>query len=126
MIIKGSVHIGNYIYVRCLSHSEDTVGDVRLYPLSGVVLVEECTVANPAKGGGTWVITGRTHEKLHSLISPDDHETEVGNADKIVGWDGSGVPEGKETEDLPTEDLPTEDLPFRLEHKTYGLLYFEQ
>ncbi len=32
----------------------------------------------------------------------------------------------KNTEPLPTEDLPTEDLPFRFEHKTYGLLYFEE
>ncbi len=120
MIIKGSVHIGNFIYVRCVSDSEDTVGDIRLYPSGDKVLVEECTVANAAKGGGTWIITGETHIKLHSLISADDHQTEIANADKIVGWDGSGVPEGKETEDLNTEDLP-----FRLEHKDYGLLYFE-
>ncbi len=108
MIVKGSVHIGNFIYVRCVSDSEDTVGDIRFYPSGDNLLVEKCTVANAAKGGGIWVATGET-----GYFLPEATEGQIAIKGETE-W---------EAED--TEELPTEEFPFVFEHKSYGLLIYE-
>jgi hypothetical protein len=49
--------IGKYHYMAA-SPTADTVDDVRFSASGGVVTFQKCTVANAAKGGGTWVNTG--------------------------------------------------------------------
>jgi hypothetical protein len=57
MNINGHVQINNasYLYVSVASYTADTVGDVRMRASAGSLIIENCTVANAAKGGGTWV-----------------------------------------------------------------------
>ena len=49
--------IGKYAYMAA-SPTADTVGDVRWSASAGVITFQKCTVANAAKGGGTWTTTG--------------------------------------------------------------------
>ena len=47
--------IGNYHY-QALSRVADTINDRRTINTAGVLTMERCTVANVAKGAGTWVV----------------------------------------------------------------------
>ena len=46
------------------------------------------------------------HNRLHSLISEEDHETEIEHAEKVTGWDHEGKPTAREVTPLETEPLP--------------------
>jgi len=49
--------LSNKYSYSCGSTASDTVGDIRRYSNSGVLVHEICTVANATKGAGTWVNT---------------------------------------------------------------------
>lgn len=56
--------LAHYNYMAA-SNSADTIGDVRTYATyvgtTSSFIVEKCTVANAAKGGGTWVIINNNY-----------------------------------------------------------------
>ncbi len=110
MIIKGSIHIGNFIYLRSASNTEDTVDDIRLYATGGQYIVEKCITADAAKGGGTWEATGESHDRLHKITSNEDHETEIEHADKVAGWDEEGKPNATPSKQIPSKQIPTKDV----------------
>jgi len=46
-----------------------------------------------------------THDRLHSLVSPDDHKTEVEHAGKVAGWDIDGKVDAKLVKELEKQRL---------------------
>ena len=52
------------------------------------------------------------HDRLHSITSEDDHETEIEHADKVAGWDAEGKPAAKDPYTHPSgfEDQPETPL----------------
>ena len=92
--ILGDFQVGGYIYHNPVSLSEDTIDDVRSYSSGGDIVKEKCTVANPVKGAGTWMVVpggGGTDEK----VKYDAGDSTAGYvADKIIAGDGISVAEG--------------------------------
>jgi len=84
MIIKGSIHIGQFIYIRSHSIDEDTVNDVRVYADSGEYIVQKCIQASETKGGGVWEVTSSPHNRLHEITNPLDHAPDIENKGKII------------------------------------------
>ena len=54
--ILGDLQVGRYTYHNPASLTADTVNDVRSYSSDEDIVKEKCTVSNPTKGGGTWVV----------------------------------------------------------------------
>lgn len=111
MIVKGSIHIGNFIYSRSASDTEDTVDDIRLYATEGQYIVEKCAGASATKGGGVWEATGDVHDRQHPLTSEEDHSPEIEHAGKVAGWDIDGKVDAKLVKELEKQRLLKTPLP---------------
>jgi hypothetical protein len=68
--------VGQYYYT-ATSATADTINDIRESVAAGVIIIEKCTVANAAKGGGTWVNIGSIYINIEESSTPVTDDTDV-------------------------------------------------
>jgi hypothetical protein len=82
-----SIPTAKYLF-KAASQTADTIGDTRTSNQSGWEYLETCTVANSAKGGGTWIITSA--KRTVSLVDSNGSEGAGSYVDLVASKSGFG------------------------------------